>query len=163
MKKIVVTFRDRSYEIIDEQDIQPIIDAYGDYTKKRISKLFKINGKYRNADQIIMIDDYIEPKQTEPPISITEAMRQSINEEKDTEAKTLKEKQMKIWKHNLQCIKEKRMADYIYYKIEGGKLLKTTKEEAEKRLENYKKQQLLEDPRVIEVVSKGSEIKAKIN
>lgn len=145
MNKVLVTFRNKSQEVISREEAEnTILPLYEKYAKTRISSLVKINSRYVNIDQITMIEDIDEPKNVKLPPSVLNNPEYlaAVAEGKTREWEEARKKLLRLHKHNSRCVKENKLEEIIYFKYENYKVIKVSKVEAERRLANYKRKQI---------------------
>lgn len=147
MTRVAVKFRGDVSGIISADEALKISELFAKYQETRQDVILDLaGGKRVRISNLETMEDVKEPEQT--PLPIIEAMQQSVEEEKDPKIQTLKEAQLKIFSHNKRCIAEGKMADFIWYYLENGKLIKSTKEIVGARVQKVIRKQLMAKPEV---------------
>lgn len=157
MNKVFVRFRGGEQGIVSENEALKITEMFAEYTDKRKDGLLKLpNGKRVRVSNLEVMEDWKEPEKT--PLPIERALEESTRDEQNPEKRTLKEHQLTIFRHNKQCIATGKMDQYIWYYIQNGKIIKTTKEALQKMMKEREKQQLLKYPGVKSVTEVNGQL-----
>lgn len=130
---VFVKFKGGIQGNVSDEVAQSITQAYGEYTQdhKRDVLIGLPGGK---QVRISSLDGMETVRDRDPePLPIESAMQKSAAEEKDETKRKLKDAQIKIFRHNKQCLANRKMDEYIWYYTENGKIYRSTQEELKER------------------------------
>lgn len=128
---VTVSFRGGISSVVTDEQAAEITHIFGNYQETRVDELVTIHGKQLRISNLEGMETVHErePK----PLPIEAAMQKSRDEEKDETKRKLKDAQIKIFRHNKQCLANNRMDEYIWYYTENGKIYRSTQEELKLR------------------------------
>lgn len=160
--KVFLKFRSGESGVVSQQEAEKITDMFGEYVSERKDGLLKLpNGKRVRISDLQVMEDWKEPERDTLPL--LDAMRESVDNESNPEQQTLKEAQMRIFQHNKLCVAKGKMEDFIWYYIENGKIMKSTKEEVGRRVMKKQKEQLLASKNVHHVTEVNGQLSIGVN
>lgn len=162
MNKVFIKFRGGIEGIVSQEEALKITEVFARYQETRKDELLVLSGGRRvRISNLEDMQDWKEPVQQTMPIQ--EAMETSAAEEADPGIRTLKEAQIKIFQHNKMCLAKGKMEDFIWYYIENGKIMKSTKEVVSKRMKEREKKDLLNRPGVHHVTEVNGQLSIGLN
>lgn len=162
MSKVFIKFRGGIEGIVSQEEALKITEVFARYQETRKDELLVLSGNRRvRISNLEDMQDWKEPERD--TLSLLDAMRESVDNETSPEQQTLKEAQMRIFQHNKMCIAKGKMEDFIWYYIENGKIMRSTKEAVGKRIVKSQKEKLLASKNVHHVTEVDGQLSIGVN